>query len=104
MEGLWHTHFSSGPAHGDGIAVLRNGEILGGDASHIYTGSYQTDGSLLYVNVRVSRWLDDEAAIDRSSPVTFFLSGSVAGDSATVTGHQDDHRDVTLAVELHRAA
>lgn len=104
MEGLWHTHFNAGPAHGDGIVVLRDGQILGGDASHIYTGSYHTDGPLVYLDVHVSRWLDDTEALAAETPQAFFLSGSVHGNSATVSGHPDQHRDVTIAVELHRAA
>ena len=31
MEGLWYAHFSAGQVQGDGMAVLRDGEILGGD-------------------------------------------------------------------------
>jgi len=104
MEGLWHTRFNAGPAHGDGIVVLRNGEVLGGDASHIYLGSYQRDGSLLYFNVRVSRWLQEAGAVSPEAPQAFLFSGSVQGDSAFVSGHPDDHREVTVAVELHRAA
>jgi hypothetical protein len=104
MNGLWHTRFSAGPAHGDGIVVLRDGELLGGDASHIYTGSYHTDGPLVYLDVRVSRWLEGDASVAPEHPRAFFLSGSVHGDSATVSGHPDDRREVTIAVELHRAA
>ncbi len=104
MEGLWHTHFSAGPAHGDGIVVLRNGEILGGDASHIYTGSYRTDGALVYLDVHVTRWLGERGSLAPEGPRAFCFTGSVHGDSATVSGHPDDRRDVTVAVELHRAA
>jgi T3SS negative regulator,GrlR len=104
MEGLWHTRFNAGPAHGDGIVVLRNGEVLGGDASHIYVGSYQRDGSLVYFNVRVSRWLGEDSAFASEPPQAFLFHGSVQGDSATVSGHSDDHLDLTVAVELHRAA
>ena len=52
LNGLWHTHFVAGPAHGDGMAVLRDGEILGGDPTYTYTGSYRLDGAFLYANVR----------------------------------------------------
>ncbi|HVT99111.1 MAG TPA: GrlR family regulatory protein [Acidobacteriaceae bacterium] len=104
MEGLWHTRFNAGAAHGDGIVVLRNGEVLGGDASHIYVGSYQTDGSRVYFNVRVSRWLEEDGTISPESPQAFLFSGSMEGNAAIVSGHPDDHREVTVAVELRRAA
>lgn len=104
MEGLWHTHFNVGAAHGNGIAVLRNGELLGGDSSHIYVGSYYTDGPLLYLSVHVSDWLEEKAAISPEMPQAFLFSGLVQGDSAVLAGHPDAHLDVTVAVELHRAA
>jgi hypothetical protein len=104
MEGLWYTHFSAGPVHGDGMAVLRDGEILGGDPAHTYTGSYQSDGSNLYANVRVSPYMGATIPADMDRPVTFFLRGSIAGDSATMSGHPDNKPDLTVAVELHRGA
>jgi hypothetical protein len=104
MEGLWYTHFTAGQVHGDGMAVLRNGEILGGDPAHTYTGSYQFDGPNLYANVCVSPHATPSVPADLERPVTIFLKGSVAGDSATVSGHPDRHADVQIAVELHRAS
>lgn len=54
LDGLWHARFIAGPGHGDGMGVLRDGEILRGDPTPTYTGSYRLDGSLLYASVRVS--------------------------------------------------
>jgi len=104
MEGLWYTHFTAGPVHGDGMAVLRHGEILGGDPIHTYTGSYQADGPNLYANVRVSPYAGGQNPPDIERPLTFFLQGSVAGNSANVSGHADNKPDVTVVVEMHRAA
>ena len=37
IDGLWYTHFIAGQAQGDGMAVLRDGEILGWRShSHLY--------------------------------------------------------------------
>ena len=104
MEGLWYAHFSAGPVQGDGLAVLRNGEILGGDFSHTYTGSYQEDGTHLYANVLVSPHASGNTPVERERPVTFFLKGTLTGDLATVTGHPDDKPDLKVEVQLHRAA
>lgn len=104
MEGLWYAHFTAGPVQGDGMAVLRHGEILGGDPSHTYTGSYQSDGPNLYANVRVSPYAASRAPVDMERPVTFFLQGSIHGDLANISGHADNKPDLMVAVELHRAA
>ena len=104
MEGLWYAHFTSGPMNGDGMAVLRHGEILGGDPSNTYTGSYQADGRMLYVNVRVSPYAASHVPSTLKHPLNFFLQGTIAGDVANVTGHADNKPGVMVAVELHRAA
>lgn len=104
MEGLWYTHFTAGTVHGDGLAVLRNGEILGGDPTHTYTGSYREDGSLLYASVEVSPYEGATTPADLAHPVTFFLEGLVAGKSANVHGHPTNRPDVTISVEMRRGA
>ena len=103
MEGLWYAHFTAGPVQGDGLAVLRHGEILGGDPAHTYTGSYQSEGPNLYASVRVSPYAG-HAPADLERPVSFFLQGLINGDSANVSGHADSKPDLRVEVELHRAA
>jgi hypothetical protein len=104
MEGLWYAHFTVGPVQGDGLAVLHDGEILGGDFAHTYTGSYREDGTLLYANVQVSPYERSAIPADLAHPVTFFLRGSIAGNSASISGHPSNKPDLTVSVELHRGA
>lgn len=104
MEGIWYTHFTSGPAHADGLAVLRNGEILGGDPGHTYTGSYQEDGANIYANVRVAPYTGSGIPADMEHPITLFLKGSIKGNDATMMGHPNNRPDVMVAVELHKGA
>ena len=54
MEGIWYAHFTSGPAHGDGLAVLRNGIIQGGDPEHTYEGFYS---GMVWTSTRMCGWL-----------------------------------------------
>lgn len=104
MEGIWYTHFTAGPIQGDGMAVLRNGEILGGDPAHTYIGSYQEDGAQLFANVRVSPYAGSKTPVDMEHPLTFFLKGSVNGDLANIAGHPNNKPDMMVSVELRRGA
>ena len=104
MESLWYAHFSTAQTQGDGIAVLRDGQILGGDPSHIYVGTYQFDGSRVYASVRVKPYARDGMSQAREEAFDLFLRGALTGDSATVSGHPDNRADMNIAVELHRAA
>lgn len=102
MEGTWHAHFTSGEMHGDGLAVLHDGKIEGGDPIHTYSGSYQEDGSQIYANLCVSPYGGSSIPADIAHPVMYFLQGVVAGDSAQVSGHADNHPESRLFVELHK--
>ena len=104
MEGLWYMHFTAGPLEGDGLAVLRNGEILGGDPAYTYAGSYREDGKILYANVRVCPYPRSKVPSELKHPITLFLQGTVEDKRASVTGHADNAPGLTVAVELHRAA
>lgn len=102
MKGIWYTHFTAGAVQADGLAVLHDGEIQGGDPSRTYVGSYQEDGSNLYANVRVSPYAGSKAPLEMEHPVTFFLKGSINGDSATISGHPNNRPDMLVSVEMHR--
>lgn len=104
MQGLWYMHFTSGPLEGDGLAVLRDGEILGGDQARTYAGSYREDGSLVYANIRVAPYLRSRTPSELKHPITLFLQGKVKDDLASVSGHVDNAPNVEVTVELHRAA
>jgi hypothetical protein len=101
FDGLWYTHFTAGEVQGDGMAVLHDGEILGGDPTHTYKGAYTTDGPQLYLSVRVSPHAGHLPA-DMDRPIDFVLWGSASGDSAKVSGYADHHRELKAVVELHR--
>jgi hypothetical protein len=103
LDGLWYAHFTAGPVQGDGMAVLRDGEILGGDPVHTYTGSYTFDGPEVYLNVCVAPY-SGRTPTDIDKPIDFVLWGSANGDSAKVSGCANHHRELKAVVELHRAA
>ena len=102
MEGIWYAHFTSGEVYGNGVAVLHDGLIEGGDPAHTYSGSYQEEGSNLYANVRVSPYAGSSLPADLTHPITYFLRGSVSGDSAKVSGHPDNRPEALVTVELHK--
>jgi hypothetical protein len=102
MEGIWYAHFRHGDVRGDGIAVLHNGQIEGGDPAHTYSGSYQEEDSNLYANIRVSPYAGSPLPADLTHPITYFLKGSVIGNSAKVTGHPHNKPEALISVELHK--
>jgi hypothetical protein len=105
MNGLWIAHFNAGPAHGNGLAVFRAGEILGGDYAHTWVGTYEEEGRNLYARVRVAPYIsasNGELVVPERS-VTMTLQGTRTEMEAELSGHADDS-EVTVSIEMHRAA
>jgi hypothetical protein len=105
MNGLWIAHFNAGPAHGNGLAVFRAGEILGGDLAHTWVGTYETEGRLLYARVRVAPYVEskNEEPVAPDRTVMMTLQGTCSETDAELNGHADDS-EVTVNIEMHRAA
>lgn len=105
MNGLWITHFNAGPAHGNGLAVFRAGEILGGDFAHTWVGTYEEEGPSLYARVRVTPYVSstDGEPVVPDRPVMMTLCGNCTDIDARLTGHADDS-EVMVSIEMHKAA
>jgi hypothetical protein len=102
VNGVWIAHFNTGAAHGSGIAVLRQGEILGGDFYHSWSGTYEEEGSRLYARVRVQRNLIDQEPAGGEKPFMLTFSGSHSGLDAALTGRADENQ-TAVDIELHKA-
>ena len=105
MNGLWIAHFNAGPAHGNGLAVFRAGEILGGDFAHTWVGTYEEEGPSVYARVRVSPYVATQNGepVVPDRPVMMTLHGNCTDIDARLTGHADDS-EVMVSIEMHKAA
>lgn len=105
MNGLWIAHFNAGPAHGNGLAVFRAGEILGGDLAHTWVGTYEEEGHNLYARVRVAPYVSSPngGPMVPERPVMMTLQGDCTDQDAKLTGHADES-EVMVSIEMHKAA
>ncbi len=104
MEGYWLTHYRAGPSHGEGIMMMHNGELLGGDLEHVWRGTYEQEGSRLYVRIRIVPFVtrDEEELMARDRPLLLSLEGTCTEDDARLEGHPDEREDLPFHVELRR--
>ncbi len=105
MKGLWIAHFNAGAAHGNGIAVFRDGEILGGDFAHVWTGTYEEEGERLYARIRVAPFTThrEMEPMVHDRPMMVTLRGSCDEHDAMLSGHPDES-EVSVSIEMHKAA
>ena len=58
QPGIYQIRFVGGPAQnfGEGIAVLKDGKINGGDSGYTYRGSYEPEDGHIKAKINVKRW------------------------------------------------
>lgn len=105
-EGLYEIRFKTPIGEGRGLVTLQNGKALGGDATIIYSGTFDVEGERFSAYVETRRYAtepgvtsvlgQDNARID--------ISGTIDGDLITGHGQSKDAPGISLNVHLRRIA
>jgi hypothetical protein len=104
MKGYWLAHYDSGDRHGEGIAMLSGGELLGGDLEHVWTGTYEEEPPKLYARIRIVPFVSrqEEATMAREKPVILNLNGFCTDEFATLDGYPEGREEEPFHVEMRR--
>ena len=104
MEGLWTVEFgSSAGIAGAGVAVFRDGKIMGGDSGYYYVGEYQLDGNRIVGSLNVTPFLPNYRSVFGTVGRAFRLKldGSLSGaTSATLQGFPEDMPNMKFGARL----
>ena len=106
MEGYWLTHYESGTTRGDGIVMLHEGELLGGDLEHVWAGTYEEEPPKVYARIRITPFVSrpEEGAMARDQPVIMSLSGFCTEEFAALDGSPDGREDRPFHVEMRKCS
>ena len=104
MEGYWLTHYDAGKTHGDGVAMLHAGELLGGDPEHLWSGTYEEEDHRLHLRVRIVPRVSriEHENIAREKPMLISLEGCCTENFARLEGHPDGREDLSFQVMLRK--
>ena len=102
QDGIYHVRFSSSMGSaGEGLVVVKQGAVNGGDLGYLYIGDLAVDGEAVSGKLLIKRWNPGHTsvfgALDRfelqlkgtKSNGGFTVSGGIAskpGPSITITG------------------
>ena len=94
MEGYWLAHYDSGERHGQGMVMLRGGDLLGGDLEHVWSGTYEEESATLSARIRIVPFVScaEERSMARELPVIVDLSGVCTDDFALLEGWRAGER------------
>jgi T3SS negative regulator,GrlR len=108
QPGIYQLHFSGGPSHntGDGIGVVKEGAINGGDPGYIYRGSYDVkDDGHVTAKINVKRWNPAISnPIANLSEYDLIVEGHAPTDGArfSVEGHVQQHPNIRIKIDGKR--
>lgn len=101
IEALWSLEFeSSTQRSGNGVAVLKDGRLLGGDSMMLYDGRYTVEDGQIYALIQVSTYAphgDLQSTVGLSA-FTLDLRGPLNDNQIDLTGFvtQDPHRKMIV--------
>jgi len=87
MDGLWTAEFGSTTGiFGGGVAVFRDGKILGGDATYYYVGEYKLTGNTFLATLKVSPFIEGALSVFKTvgTDLTLELSGSLVEEGRAI--------------------
>ena len=104
MKGYWLTHYKFGTVSGHGIAMLHEGELVGGDCEHIWSGTYEENGSTLDATIRVVPAVSSREveALALDQPVILLLSGYCTEEFAWLEGYAEHRKDRRCEIEMRK--
>ena len=109
MDGFWTAEFgSSSGMFGGGVAVFKDGRIMGGDAGYFYLGEYRFTGNSFKATLKISPFMQGVESVFKTvdRELTLDLEGSVSADGkgATAQGQARGIPDVKFGVRLTKRA
>lgn len=103
LEGFWCVNFrSSDGRQGAGVAVLKGGQVFGGDSGFTYTGTYTEDGDQVKVHLHIEKFANTQQSVfEGLNNYDLELSGSVTGTKGQLKGSPQG-RAGELVVQIER--
>ncbi|MGE0211342.1 MAG: GrlR family regulatory protein [Parvibaculaceae bacterium] len=103
-NGLYKIDFETQRGGGQGVVVLKDGRIWGGDSGWFYVGTYEQTGDRFKARVKISAHTKHEhiTSVVGMDSADLKLKGTAEGDAVTTTGIAKQAPDITFVAKLER--
>ena len=101
--GIYHIRFSGGVSQnfGDGIGVVTEGAINGGDPGYVWRGTYQIVDGRLSAKIHVKRWKHDVSnPLANLAEYNLIIEGQTTPDASTFSaeGHIEQYSSTRISL------
>jgi hypothetical protein len=84
--------------------MLHDGELVGGDLEHLWSGTYEEDGAKLSIRIGIVpciSWSERELAA-REPPIVLSLAGYCTEDFARLEGIAEHKKDFRIDITMRK--
>jgi len=105
-SGIYYVIFKSHTgSFGDGLVVVDDGKVHGGDQRYLYRGFYKADGQAIEADIQVSYYRGEPKSVFGHLPkFSLNLSGSATNDAFTVSGRVFGQSHLVITIEGQKQA
>jgi hypothetical protein len=105
-SGIYYVVFKSPIGHfGDGLVVVDNGKIHGGDRRYLYRGLYKEKGRAIEAEIQVSYYRGEpKSVLGHLAKFNLTLDGNASPGAFTVSGHVFGQSHLVLSIEGQKQA
>jgi T3SS negative regulator,GrlR len=106
QNGLYAAEFQTPLGKGNGVAMLLNGTLHGGDSMIYYQGNYTIEGNSFKAVVKTGAHAHPPGmtSVFGRDQVTINLVGTIAGDTLTASGKAAEVPNVNFSAKLQLIA
>ena len=90
---IWQVRFGVGESEaslGQGVLILSDGKVTGGDSSFFYRGEYTVNHNKISCRIRVERYTMLLSSVTGRDQATMILEGPCEGSRLRLTGYVEE--------------
>ncbi|MBD9675510.1 hypothetical protein IB274_02305 [Pseudomonas sp. PDM18] len=106
-QGIFHVQFRSSIGdHGDGLVVITDGHVNGGDAHFLYQGIIPAATGEVSARLTVSKWRGGNTSVVKIDNYALDVKGHVDYENGTLNlnGTVVGHSNLTIGIEGRKVA
>lgn len=101
--GIYEVHFrSSIQDFGDGLVVVKEGAVNGGDANFLYTGTFEGQGNNVTAVVSVDKWKSGNTSIVDIDHFKINFNGTITHEAIQLHGTVQGQANLQITVTGRR--
>lgn len=105
IEAMWSVRFVTNQSSaGNGVLVLENGKIFGGDSSFTYIGNFEVKDGIVRAEIKVKKYANVAGihSISGSDEYILPLSGKLDRNEMTLSGKPSNNPQIDIVVRITR--